>query len=706
MYKYRGITSDSGEENYALLADLSLSIVSMAPKKFLLMLLAYLLNNYQSALRTRTSPGKGMQMRQISHNNGRELDRRTVLKSAAAASTAGIVGVPVMSGSAAALQGFGDRFYTVHPYKGTAADGNRYLVGFDPTPDDDDDIKAESAVKLRGELSVVGGDVIGTVIFDPSGTLYAVNSNGGHLLEIAPDGTVSHVGQNNNLKAVTASGILKPSNTPYLFGIKHDSNELVQVDLTGASTVSTNTLTVDDSFLGFSNYGPDATLEDIYGNYHNGVAVDFETERLIAVIGNSSATNNKDDLIEIATDGTVTLLQKDVISELRKIGVEFDPCSGLLYATRDGPDVWEVDVEGGGSTELGSVYIDRNDNHDFDSTDSRLNVASLGSPWPNSLFCPCEVDLLAGQDIDVGSVTTEVDGDVVTVTFETTDDWYLAETHVEVVDDPSKFPTGGNGNPKVGHFDDGGAVYGPGVQTDSFDIDANAEDDSDEGPPYYVGAHAVVYHVDCDGEGESSFWATNVLESALGTQKDGDVIPDDRDDVGDALGAPDGEFVSLGFGGSLTVEFDAPVYNAPGDEDILVGEVTFGRSSYPEEKADVMVRPVGEDSFVAAGQVRNHDDFDGSSPGVGAVGIPDGIIAIDAVKLVDATDPDDFSNGDADGYDVDAVGASCLVDQEETAWGDGCRFTDRGNWATYTVVGSDVCGCRDEGTEPGDAPAR
>lgn len=43
-----------------------------------------------------------------------------------------------------------------------------------------------------------------------------------------------------------------------------------------------------------------------------------------------------------------------------------------------------------------------------------------------------EVDLLAGQNIDVGTVYVTNDGDNITVTYETTDDWYITETHLYV----------------------------------------------------------------------------------------------------------------------------------------------------------------------------------------------------------------------------------------------------------------------------------
>lgn len=61
------------------------------------------------------------------------------------------------------------------------------------------------------------------------------------------------------------------------------------------------------------------------------------------------------------------------------------------------------------------------------------------------------VDLIAGQNIDVGSVTVTLDGDTVIVTYETDGDWSIDETHL-FVGDLADLPTNGGGNPRIGHF--------------------------------------------------------------------------------------------------------------------------------------------------------------------------------------------------------------------------------------------------------------
>lgn len=89
-------------------------------------------------------------------------------------------------------------------------------------------------------------------------------------------------------------------------------------------------------------------------------------------------------------------------------------------------------------------------------------------------------------------------------------------------------------------------------------------------------------------------YATEVIEYVEGTSHSGGSIALNRTDASKALGAPERVdqlvFVSLGYGGSLTLAFDGSVPNGPGD-DIEVVETTYNNTScdtYPEF-ADVYV---------------------------------------------------------------------------------------------------------------------
>ncbi len=67
--------------------------------------------------------------------------------------------------------------------------------------------------------------------------------------------------------------------------------------------------------------------------------------------------------------------------------------------------------------------------------------------------------------------------------------------------------------------------------------------------------------------------------------------------------------------------------------------------------------------------------------------IPSSLMCVDAVKLVDATDPALFgSRPNADGYDLDAVGACYLCEGDETGWAEGTEIRPNRNWAMYFSV--------------------
>ena len=62
------------------------------------------------------------------------------------------------------------------------------------------------------------------------------------------------------------------------------------------------------------------------------------------------------------------------------------------------------------------------------------------------------VYLLAGQDIEAGTVTVSYDSGYLCFIYETEDDWQLVETHFAIATSPGDIPQNKNGNPKVGHF--------------------------------------------------------------------------------------------------------------------------------------------------------------------------------------------------------------------------------------------------------------
>ena len=110
---------------------------------------------------------------------------------------------------------------------------------------------------------------------------------------------------------------------------------------------------------------------------------------------------------------------------------------------------------------------------------------------------PCgeitSVRLLAGQHIDVGTVTVENDGVELCVRYETSGDWTLVETHLDIRVTPGDIPQTKQGNPKVGKFAYKHERLG-GVTVDEYcflldDLGYTA------GTDLFIAAHAVVERV-------------------------------------------------------------------------------------------------------------------------------------------------------------------------------------------------------------------
>jgi len=142
-----------------------------------------------------------------------------------------------------------------------------------------------------------------------------------------------------------------------------------------------------------------------------------------------------------------------------------------------------------------------------------------------------------------------------------------------------------------------------------------------------------------DGAGP---WADSVVTSSQGTIKNGGSVPLIRSDATQALGVAEdttveGTFFSLGFGGSITLEFDNTVSGG-----IIAVEAT--NPGYPNETAQVEVSADGI-TWVTAGSVTTD----------GQVSMPSQVPCAKFVRLTDTSNPENFSEETADGYDVDGV---------------------------------------------------
>lgn len=155
-------------------------------------------------------------------------------------------------------------------------------------------------------------------------------------------------------------------------------------------------------------------------------------------------------------------------------------------------------------------------------------------------------------------------------------------------------------------------------------------------------------------------YADSVESYAPGTQKNTDPLSLDRDDPAAALGAPDGNFVSLGYDGELVLKFDQ---NMSGILVITPWEVTNG--SYPIEEAEVYASQNGV-SWTLLGVANNQGTPENGNQYPTRFDLED--MCVQYIKLIDVTD-EGLHNETSDGYDVDAVQIDyteiCQPDPEE-----------------------------------------
>ncbi len=158
-------------------------------------------------------------------------------------------------------------------------------------------------------------------------------------------------------------------------------------------------------------------------------------------------------------------------------------------------------------------------------------------------------------------------------------------------------------------------------------------------------------------------YASEMIDYVQGVKSNGGAIDINRTDANEALGMPERTdelvFVSLGYGGSLTLGFNGAVPNGAGD-DIEVVETTFNNNScgsYPEF-ADVYVSVDG-DVWYFAKTICRADGF---------VDIDDADPSLEYINYVRIVNNDAMSNT-PDAFDVDGVVAlyNCEVGRPAAA---------------------------------------
>lgn len=290
------------------------------------------------------------------------------------------------------------------------------------------------------------------------------------------------------------------------------------------------------------------------------------------------------------------------------------------------------------------------------------------------------VALIAGQSMDVGEVCVSDDGSDVTVEYTTDDGWQLVETHLHVADEEAGIPQNRQGNPQIGHFTHSDPHAWTDVYSYTFPLP-----ESEDGQ-WAVAAHAVVEKVDTSVELEAAGrWATGYSVFGQGDRKDGTDVLTERSDAANALVA-DSEsatnFTSLGFGGSIVIDFDCAVPNLDGD-DLRLWEVT--NATYPAETALMEVLDPRTRAWVEIGTADNSGQGSGSRLTESAFDLGS-VMYTHQVRITDTSDAS-LHDAVADGFDLDGVEAlqACHPILRETAWGEGTPFIDdgRGSWAMY-----------------------
>ena len=171
-------------------------------------------------------------------------------------------------------------------------------------------------------------------------------------------------------------------------------------------------------------------------------------------------------------------------------------------------------------------------------------------------------------------------------------------------------------------------------------------------------------------------YASSVVNFNQGPNVLGSAVSGIRSNANQALGQPEAvvtnvvNFVSLGFGGTITVAFESPISNGAGN-DIRLDEATWGNnpcSRYPE-KADVFASQDGT-NFIYLGQACQDASFDLGTMSWAKY-----------IRLVDVSDILSF-NSDADGYDLNGI--ECLNGSATNPTNDGLEACTLQEIVSYT----------------------
>ncbi|MFB6079610.1 MAG: YncE family protein [Haloferacaceae archaeon] len=403
------------------------------------------------------------------------INRRSVLKGAAAASVAGVVGVPALGGGAVA-QSTGEETLYLSDSGLDIDDGN----GSKLFEVDLDDANQVANLTLLAELDDELYDQVDALAATPDGsTVYAIDKFSKHLGAYdVNSGVFTDRGEISGLPDEVVQAAFSPDG---VFYVSSDSgDDLYVVDPSVPEVTDTVDLADDFDMRGADIVFDAAGTLFIFTNGGDG-----NGPGLYKIDSFASATEPiSPDFVGAPAQPYFTGLA------IRAAGT--GDLVGSTHTTSDGlSQIFTIDPTDGSKI----LAYDTEQGTDYDVGYGDMTVGALDT---------CEdltLDLCAGQDIDVGTVTVSEFGGALSITYDLDEPWLLCESHVDIGDEFDDLHTNGPGNPQVGQFD----LSEPHDCTDSFtytvECDSEALSDVDsEAETLYIAVHGVVQNTETDAE--------------------------------------------------------------------------------------------------------------------------------------------------------------------------------------------------------------